>query len=656
MSAVSEFILRMNDQVSGNASLAAAALGRLDQRIVSEKESLGGLNDKIIETTRSLQLMQVGNDNGKLDDKIAKTKGVLEGLQRKLQERQGGIAALEGAKPGLEAAGASAETLGNKMNGMLESMQGANGATGKLTAALKSLGPEGAAVAAVLTAVIAVTTVLISKFLDLAAACISISQEKDALANTFEALSTGKESGLELVDALSEVAAQLPQSEGKVLAWGKSLMATGLEGERLNKAVKAVASSAALMGNDGGAAEGLIKRFQMLEESGGKVKLDRRIMAQLAEAGVSAKTLAAELGVDASRLSTMSLDAGKMGDALQNALITKGKKSLDTMGLTWDSIKGKLSDGIGDLFEDMGTAVAPFMATVKDLFSEFTAGSTTMGGVKSVLTAVFTEVFAVAAKLVNYLHQGFLYLEIGALHVAIALTPIGRKFREIASNQTMIDGFTIVMKGLGIVLLILAGAAAVFGGTIVAIGAAFGFVAGIALAAVGAVVGGIAWLMGALENAAPAIKLAIMQWADSANIAAQNFVNGLVNGIVSGVGSVVAAVKGLATAAAGAFTGFFKIHSPSRLMYEYGLMLPAGAVGGVEDGTDDVVAAVGGMSQASAAAAVPGGAGSKSSGGNTFHIVNHFNGVGEDVVEKIQTTFREMLEVARGESATAVPT
>lgn len=655
MSAVSEFILRMNDQVSGNASLAEAAMGKLESKIRSEKESLAGLNQKLTESAAKLAQLQEGF-GGKVDiAAVQRAKDAIGGLQAKIADKQGGIAALEGVKPSLDLAKQSAESMGGKMNEMMNAMQGANGVTGKLTAALKTLGPEGAAIAAVLSAVIAVTTVLISKFLDLAAAAISISQEKDALANTFEALATGKESGVELVDALSEVAAALPQAEGTVLAWGKSLMAAGLEGEKLNKAVTAVASSAALMGNDGGAAQGLIKRFQMMAESGGKVKLDRRIMAQLAEAGVSAKTLADTLGVDASKLSTMSIDAEKMGTALQDALIKKGAKSLVTMGLTWDSIRGKLEDGWGDLFEDMGPMVAPFMSAVKDLFSEFYAGSTTMGGVKSVLTAVFTDVFSVAAKLVNYLHQGFLYLEIGALHVAIALTPIARRLREIASNQTMIDGFSIVMKGLGIVLLIVVGAAALFGATMIGIGVAFGFVAGLVATAFGAIIGGIAWLVGALDNAGSSIKAAIMKWASATDFT-KMLIDGLVNGILGGIPAVVGAVGGLARAAAGAFTGFFKIHSPSRLMFEHGLQLPAGVVGGVEAGTDDVVDAVGGMSKAGADAASAHGGSGKPSGGSTYNIVNNFYGVGEDVVEKVQTTLRDMLEVARGESASQVPT
>jgi len=652
MSNVSEFILRMNDQVSDNASLATRALGQLEAKIENEKNALGGLNDKVIEATASLQKMQVGNTDGKLDDKIDKAKQSLEGLHRKVEEKKGGIGALEGAKPGLEEVKAGTETLTGKIKGMADAMQDANGVTGKLTAALKSLGPEGAAVAAALAAVVAVATVVVGTFLDLAAACISISQEKDALANTFEALSTGKESGRELVDSLSDVAAKLPQSEGAVLAWGKSLMAAGLQGDKLNKAVTAVASSAALMGNDGGAAQGLIKRFEMMAETGGKVKLDRRIMAQLAEAGVSAKTLADTLGVNVDKLSTMSIDAGKMGTALQDALISKGSKSLETMGLTWTSISGKLKDGVDDLFEDMGPAVAPFMAAVKDLFSEFSAGSTTMGGVKGVLTAVFTEVFAVAKTAIDGIHKGFLYVEIGILHAAIALLPLGRALKSMAQNKDLIEGLKLTLMGMAVPLGLVAAAVLIVIAAFVALSVA-------ASAIVGGVIAGFLWLQGASSRAGKAIGEGLKSLATSAYAAASDFIGGLVNGIIAGAGAVANAVKNVAKAAVNAFTGFFEIESPSRLMFEHGLMLPAGAAKGVEAGTDDMTKAVGDMSQAGAAAAGPMGGGapsSSSAGGNVFHIAMSFTGVGEDVVAKVRATVLEMFEAARNEAASKVPT
>lgn len=653
MGAASEFVLRMQDQVSGNASLAEGALGRLEAKINSEKEALGALNDKAILAGQGLARLQEGF-GGKVDiAAVQKAKDSIAALQAKIGEKKEGIGILEGAKPALEEAKAGTETLTGRLKGMADAAQDANGATGKLTAVLKSLGPEGAAVAAVLTVVIGVVTALGAAFLSLAASAISISQEKDALAETFAALSTGAEAGADLVDSLSEVAAALPQAEGTVLAWGKSLMAAGLEGDKLNKAVKAVASSAALMGNDGGAAEGLIKRFQMMAESGGKVKLDRRIMSQLAEAGVSAATLAETLGVDAKKLSTMSIDADKMGDALQNALIKKGAKSLELMGLTWKSITGKLADGIGDLYEDMGKAVAPFMQEVKHLFDEFAAGGTAMSTVKGVFMTVFTEIFAVATKVVHGIHIGFLLVEIAAFKVAIAMLPIARAIKAIATNEDVIKGLKSTLLGLAVV------AGVIVGGFLLVVAA--GIATAVAIGtAITAIVTAFLWLQGASQRAGAAIGNALNNLGSIGYTAASNFISGLWNGIVNGYDIVANAASGLASKAAGAFKSALGIASPSKLMMGFGINMAEGVAEGVDAGSDDVAASTEAMGRAGASGAEKGlskggGPTTNTGGSRVYYITQTFTGVGADIAMQVRIAMQEFVEQEAAAGPDPVP-
>jgi hypothetical protein len=638
-------------------------MGKLEAKIRSETESLGGLNAKLDAASDKLAQLGKGGGKGSLSDQfdaMKKQEKVVDSLKAKLADKGDGIKALEGVKPSLDVAQRSAESAGHKFKEMMDAMEGANGVTGKLTAALKTLGPQGAAVAAVLTVVIGVVTALGVAFVDLFTSMVRISQEKDALSNTFEALSSGTESGRELVDALSDVAAQLPQSEGKILAWGKSLMSAGIEGEGLAVSVKAAASAAAIMGDEGATA--LISMEKQLSAGGAAadslIKIvqqgGKKAAVQLANMGLRADDLAKSLGVTPEKMKTMKITAEQLSAALEEALINKGAKSLVTMGLTWDSIKGKLSDGVEDLFEDMGTAVAPFMATVKDLFSEFSAGSTTMSGVKSILTSVFTEVFSIAASAVNLLHKGFLYLEIGALKAGIALAPIGRMLKQLASNQLFIDGLTMALKGLGVIAIVVVAVMALMGGTVVALVAGFGVIAGLAATAFGAIVGSVMWLLGAILSVGGSIKSAIKSWFANPGEAASQLIAGLVNGITGGVGAVVGAIKSLGSAAASAFTGFFKIHSPSRLMFEYGMQLPAGVAGGVEAGTDDVTEAVGGMSKAGAGAAAPMAGAGAGRGGNTNNVVMNFYGVGEDVVTKVRTALLEVLEQSAGEAPMVV--
>lgn len=583
---------------------------------------------------------------GKAAEQLAKQQEKAAAAKLKLDEKLLTQSEKLAAKDANDAAN---DSMGGKIKGMVGAMENANGVTGKLSAALRSLGPAGAAVAAALTVIIAVVGAVVIAFRDMASAAISISQEKDALAATFKALSTGAESGTELVDSLSEVAAALPFAEGKVLAWGKSFMSAGIEGDKLTSAVKATAAATALMGEEGGqAAQNMIKQLAAggdaadalikTVQNGGK-----KAAVQLAAMGLQADDLARALGVTPEKMKAMALTADQLGAAIEKAVTEKGAGALETMGLTWDSIKGKLSDGAEDLFEDMGAAVTPFMAEVKSLFSEFFAGSTTMSTTKELLTAVFTEVFAVATKVVNFLHKGFLMVEIAAFQVATAILPIVRAIMAVASNAMVLNGLFFILKTIAVLIVALSV-------PLIVITAAFWAVGTVVFAVLSAIVGAILWCVGDAVRAFGVMGAAISGWATSAWKAGTDWVMGIVGSITGGVGMVVDAVKNLASSAMSAFTGFFKIKSPSQLMADTAIHIPGGAVEGIEAGTGDVedamtemgTAGMGGASKGFAKRAAP----ASSDGGNTYITVN-YAGTREDFPD-FETRFADLVERLRG--------
>jgi hypothetical protein len=472
--------------------------------------------------------------------------------------------------------------LGGSFGKMVSEAAPADGIMGKVTAALSALGPEGQAVAAVLQIVTTVVLGLVVALTDLAKTAIAVSQEKDALASTFAALGQGAQDGYALVDSVSALAAALPFAEGQVLSWAKALMAAGIQGKAMEQGVQAIASATALMGREGGAAaETLIKRFAMAAETGAKLKLDRRMMMQLAAAGVSADTLAKALGVDASKLSTMAVDAAKLGDAMQKALVEKGAGALQNMALTWGSITAKLHDAWEDLFEDMGEFVRPFMNEVKELFAEFSAGASSQSIVKSVLMATFRELFAIATKVTHAIHLGFLQIEVALLKVAIAVAPFVKWLIAIYSNAAVLQGIKIMLIALIAPFVLIAAAIGIVVGAI-------GFLVGAVIAGVAMIGAGLAWIVGEVSN----------------------FIAGIVSGIASGTGAVVAAVTKLASSALAAFKATLGIHSPSTVMRLQGQYMAAGTVQGLDAGVPQVRAAAGRMAGAGAA----GGAQGASSG------------------------------------------
>lgn len=472
-------------------------------------------------------------------------------------------------------------SLSESAKGAVDGLKPTSGVLGAVTQALEALGPKGKAVALALAVIVTVATAGAVALWKLVESAVAFSQEKDALAETFAAITDGAKSGLAVVNDLSDVAAKLPFDEGKVLGWGKAMAAAGKSGDALVQSINAIAASGAIMQDNGAAALAFSKRLQTAADVGEKIKLDRRMQRMLAETGVRASELAKALGVAEDKLGSMSIDAGKLGDAFEKALIAKGAGALEKMSLTWTSIRGKLSDAWGDLFEDLGTAVQPLMKAIRDLFAEFSAGTTLQGAAKSALTSFFMTVLGWAAKAVHGLHIVFLEVQIGALKAYVFLAPLVRIFRAILTNAEVLRGlktiFVVIAGAIGLVVL----AVAAVGATFLAIWTVVSFVVGAISTAISYVVGVIVGFVQSLVTGGGA--------------GAKGFITGIVAGIKSGAGMVADAVKQLASGAVDAFTGFFQIKSPSRLMREHGKQLPAGAAEGVDEGAVQLEESLDGM-------------------------------------------------------------
>jgi hypothetical protein len=535
--------------------------------------------------------------------------------------------ALKKVVPEAKAGASASAVVGESMKEMVDDAMPASGALGKVTDALSKMGPKGQAVAAVLTVVVAVLTVVIGTFYKAAAAAVSISQEKDALVATFSAL-TGGAAGFDAVDAsINRLANDLPQAKGQLETWAKSLLSAGIQGAELELDIRGIASASALMGATGGAAAEKMTKTLALggEAAAGMMKQiqagGRKSAVLLAEMGLQTADLAAALGVTPEKFKTMTISAEQMGEAMQKALITKGAGALETMGLTWDSIKGKLGDSFESLFEDMGGAVQPFMAEVKSLFSEFFEGSVIVDGAKSVLVSVLTKLFAVATVVVNAIHKGFLMIEIAALKVAIAIAPIVLWVQKLMNNATMLQGFAFILKVIAGAALAIAAPLILIGAATLVVIAAFVAASAAVYAALAFIVGAIAWCVGDAVRAFGVLGSTISGWASSAWAAAGNFISGLLGGIANGGGLVLDAVKNLASKVIGTFKTTLGIASPSRVMMQMGVHVAEGTAQGMDAGTDRVATAAEDMGGAAIGGAAGGMSGGRGRGGAGASVV-----------------------------------
>ncbi len=456
---------------------------------------------------------------------------------------------------------------------------------------------EGVAQAAAIG--IAILIAYAAALYSLASAAVKLTQEKDALRATFDVLTGG--GGDALLSDLEELSTQLPFTADKLNAWGKSLLAAGIKGDALKESIKAIAAATAIMGESGGqAAMGLIKRFAMMAETGQKVTLDRRILAQMAEAGISAQALAKALGVPADKLGKMSINAKDLGDAMQKALIAGGAKPLALLGQTWDSISAKLKEGFEDAFEDLGDLVGPFMSELQSLASEFYAGGVAGGSFKDVIKGVLTPAFEIATRTVRAMHIAFLHLQIAFLKAKIAVHPLSKALGDVGISGGIVNVAMYLIAGTAIVL------AVVFGALALAV-----FLVALPFIVLAAAIYGVyragAYIVGIVGG-----MIANFSNLKAAAIdAGTGIITGLGNALSSGAAWVISLAAAVATGIIGAIVGPLAIHSPSRVMMRIGGHVTEGLALGIDDGAPDVQASAAGA----AGAAVSGAAGAAGKAG-----------------------------------------
>lgn len=488
------------------------------------------------------------------------------------QAKEAEVAAAQQAKAA-DAAAKPQREFGDAMIKSSEAGTQLGGVLGKVQDALAGMGPKGQAAAAAIGVLVITITAAVAAITGLIGKAIEATQAKDALRDMV---------GEDTLDMLEEMADRLPYTTDQLGEWAKKLKIAGYEGDRLMTAIEAVAASAARMKDGGRAAEGLLTRLQLMADAGQKIKLDRRFLSQLAEAGLGVQDLADAMGVPIEKLKTMQITADQAGEAIQRALIEKGNSALTLFSQSWASIKAKIGEGIEDAFEDLGDLVGPFMTEVQALASEFYKGGLGARILAVIVREVLEPAFRIATAAVRWLHMAALQMTIAALKVYIALKPTIAAVQEWAANsktlQLVLDNLVPILKLVGALILAFW---APIGGVVVA----FALMA----AAIIAVIGALISLADAIGTFIGDTLGELDAWIEGGNTAGSNFVRSIVTGIKSGAAYLAEAVGDLAKTALDSFRNPLQMKSPSRVLVKHGRDDMAGAVAtGVDKGADDV--------------------------------------------------------------------
>lgn len=470
---------------------------------------------------------------------------------------------------------------------------------------------------------------------------IEATQSKLAMIDMFAALGGGIDVGKETEEMLAGLSDKIGVTKDTLAPFTRAFMAMGIEGEEaLKKVTLAAISAQAIMGDPSAAHafETLTKKIQVAAQTGHRLKIPEKGLKGLADMGIRVDDVAKRMNVSAATLAAQlkagTVNAKEFGDALQDALIDKGAGPLQRMGSSMASLKKMFGQNIEVMFEDMGKAIEPFIAAVKDMLSIF--GQSTNSGkvMKATISGAFSFMFKEATKVVPYVKHFLQDLIIYSLRAYIAIKPIIRSFREIGDSQSSWLSLDATMHSIT---------------------RTFGMIAD-------AVIFSIQVLVGLYE-----IGQQLFQWAEDAYDIGKSFCDGLVNGITSGVASVVDAAKGLGAAAKKGLKDFLGIASPSKLMMSMGDDVGAGLASGIRGGVTPVIDAsadlgaaaaqtVGGSlkadySQAASGASAQGGAngGGAQMGAITINITAP-NGVTNtlDLTEIAVAAIFERLQLQRG--------
>lgn len=531
-----------------------------------------------------------------VDDKASgASEKIVHAMGDLITKMQGAGVAVDSLNIKMGGAGAHAKGMGAAFSSAVDPMAGLTTAASGLGVALNPVTLMIAAVALTAAAATAIVTGLAMALYAGVTAAIQFAEQRRGLVSSLGALTDG--GGKQAVQMLDELGKRLPYTTAQMGEWAKKVAGAGARDlPSMKLGVQAVAAATAVLGDEGGQKViGLIQRYRLLAEAGAKVKIDTKAITKLKDSTVDINDVARALGTTATKMMGTSIAAADLGNAIQKAIINKGKGALEDLGLSWDTISAKFKENVGSLFEGVGDDAKAFMGEVRGIADEFTRGSATSTVAKSAIGAVFHVIFDLGTRALHAVHIGFLQLEILALKAAIAVAPTVLWLRRMWAEHDGAGKLVTTLEGLAVVLgvVAVAGALAML---------PLAIAAAVAIGSVLAVSFAIGWL---IDNVGAA-GTAISKWASDAYDSAGHFVSGLVQGLEDGIASVGKAASKLGRSAIDAVEGVLHIKSPSRVMMNVGVNTARGMAMGIDDGAPDVArsaAALGAVAPAAVAKA-----------------------------------------------------
>ena len=365
-----KFAISLEDHVSPSAEEASKALKHLQTEFTASKSKLGLLQQQLaaakqlgdVEGYRKYSelVSEARRETFALGEALVHAGGPAKEMGEKLfrvvEPAEVARHALEGVEEGLR--GMATALKGGDVAGAIE---GATEALAGLASALDLVVPGlGQAAAAAIKMGGAVVGAFVEIEEEGVKTALEVGETNERLGALFDVLGKGPDAGAKTIGLLNDLEHKLPQSRDQLAKWTAQFERFGVTdlGE-LRGQIEATASAQALM-TEGGAElyTKLAQKIRDAAEGGHKLKMGKDPLRDLGQLGVH-NEVADKLGLTVKALDAQlkagTLDAGKFGKALEDAVTDKGKGPLEAMGNELGTLKAKGLDVFRHLFDGIDT-------------------------------------------------------------------------------------------------------------------------------------------------------------------------------------------------------------------------------------------------------------------------------------------------------------
>lgn len=209
---------------------------------------------------------------------------------------------------------------------------------------------------------------------DLAERTIDENQKLLELTNTFDALGSQiGNTGPELLDNFRELSRELPQTRAQLAAMAEPMLEAGIQGDKLDRALRAQSAATSMLGERGG--EAYASLAQHARNAQRNFQPMTLTLKDLLKTGLSTKDMADELGMSQEQFNLQlrfgMFNAQQFGQALDQALAKKGAKASKSLMSSIGVLTSKMREKVSMLFQPMDGDTSKGLEHFSDMWEKF---------------------------------------------------------------------------------------------------------------------------------------------------------------------------------------------------------------------------------------------------------------------------------------------